>query len=146
MSESRTLAANLPIFTVNNRDDWRSVGEYLLNEAAKAPLLEADSKHYSASKAEAWDRVVRDIAAGRIKQLTQYSVAVIYKGCAVLSIALTLEPGDIHLSVTRVVGERATVRISDAVAQELATAILGPHEERQEGALPAVRHFHRAIT
>jgi hypothetical protein len=131
-------------FVVNKPDDWHPVRDYLRTQADIAPLRQPDSDNYSSNEQEAFERSRRAIEAGRSRELMRYSAAVIYQRHTLISLALTTEPNDMHLSMTRIVPPGKMARLPDSVAREAAQAILDTYEERQEGVLAAVRHFYRA--
>jgi hypothetical protein len=139
--------SDLSIFHVNKRKDWLPVANYLLTIAAESPLDRPDSENYSKTEAEMWQRVVSGLKAGRVKEMTKNSAAVVYKSSMLISLVMTVEPHTLHLSLVRIIpGSGAMERVNDVIAREAARNLLGGGEERVEGVMPGVRHFYRTIT
>jgi hypothetical protein len=146
----RNRQPDIKFFHVDEAKDWNQVVTYLKAEATNEPLTEPDSVNYSKTMEEIWQRIEQAKKAGRMKELTKYSVAVIYGQTTLISIVFTVEVDVPHLSIVEVTnggrkkGDNGPFkRLADDLAIEAATVFLGSYEERIEGAIPEVRHFYR---
>lgn len=133
-------------FVVKTPTDWYAVAAYLLNNAAQHPLDYAEADCYSDSEEQAWEKARRLIEIGHGNESLKYSALVLHHS-TVISLVATFEPTTVHLSMVQVLpGPRpALARLTDAVATEAATAILGRYQEKQEGVSTQVRHFYRHL-
>ena len=133
----------LEIVSVKAAEDWHKVGQYLFKKIESMPVVAPAP--YSATSEEAFAKAQDLVDAGRAQEVLSCSVAALYQG-KLISMVLTREPGQMHLSLVEVVPNVGVVPISDAMIAEIVPRILPTNEERQEGVIKEVRHFFQAIS
>jgi hypothetical protein len=145
------------IFEVNQISDWQAVADYMLRLAAEQPLTEPDVVNASMSEAEAIARAERLMKQdGWEAKVRQYTAAVIHRITGqpqYISLVMTMEPGNIHLSAvgvmpSQVEGKPGTMYyLPDIIVKEMIDNIFGGVcEERKEGGFPQVRNFYKQLS